>query len=68
MPWALEEARELRGALNQGDELATWPLARILAEEIALRGDELRDHVALDDQVAVRRHAQRIAVAAAILA
>ena len=68
MPWALDEARELRAALNVGDELAPWPLRRILAEEVALRADELRDRVAMDDHIEVRHHASRIAVAAGVLA
>ena len=67
MPWALDEARALRAALDLGDDLAPWPLARILAEEVALRADELQDRVALDDHVEVRHHAARVAVASEVL-
>jgi hypothetical protein len=67
-PWALDEARALRAALDLGDELAPWPLGRILAEEVALRADELLDRVALEDCSEVRQHAGRIAVAAEVLA
>jgi hypothetical protein len=68
MPWALDDARELRAALDRGDKLGAWPLARILCEEVALRSNELQDRVMLEDHAEVCHHAARVAAAADILA
>jgi hypothetical protein len=66
-PWALDEAEDLRAALERGEDVGGYPLARIMAEEVDLRGDALREAVAHGDAAEVRRHAGRIAVAGEVL-